>query len=378
MRITVEPKPAAELLPTGIVHQTAYWSRVKSRLGWAPEAFDLLDPAAGASAAAGGSDMLVIRRRVADDASIAYVPHGPEFLPEDGEGGSFLERVAEELRPFLPEDCIVLRFDLPWESPYAREPDRFDAEGHWLGAPDAAIRELRMNFGTDRRALRKAGTDLMPTDTVLVDLGPTEEEILARMKPKTRYNIGLAERSGVRVALEEPTEDEEAFGAWCALYAETARRNGFTLHGDAHFRAAFAESRVAENRGSAAADAARVRLLLAYLGDTPVAGLVLALAGRRATYLYGASAPAARPVMASYALQISAMRLAKAAGCVEYDLFGCSPRPDPGHPLFGLWRFKTGFGGELVHRQGCWDYPLEPEAYASWRARESTGAAFHL
>jgi lipid II:glycine glycyltransferase (peptidoglycan interpeptide bridge formation enzyme) len=69
--------------------------------------------------------------------------------------------------------------------------------------------------------------------------------------------------------------------------------------------------------------------------------------------------------MASYALPWAAIRLVRATGAAEYDLFGCAPGPDPEHPLHGLWRFKTGFGGTIVHRQGCRDYPLDARACES-------------
>lgn len=365
MRVTVEPKPPAELLPTGIVQQTAFWSRVKESLGWSAGAFDL-EPAQDS----GAGDMLVVGRGVSERASIAYVPFGPEYRPDEDARGSFLEGLSERLKAFLPRGCIFIRFELPWESPYAREESRYDAEGQWLGAPEPEARELRMNFGTERRALRKAPTDLMPPDTVIVDLRPPEDEILGRMKPKTRYNIGLAARRGVLIEDAGPAGLE----AWYALYAQTAARNGFVLHDRSHFAAVLAEG---EN-GRRGGPRETARLLIARRGGKPLAGMILALSGPRATYLYGASSGDGREAMASYALQWAAMRLAKASGALEYDLFGCSPRPDPEHPLYGLWRFKTGFGGELVHRQGCWDYPLDPSAYELWRAHEATSQGFHL
>ena len=365
MRVTVKPKPPAKLLPTGIVQQTAFWSRVKESLGWSTGAFDL-EPAPDA----GAGDMLVVGRGVSEEASIAYVPFGPEYRPDEGARGSFLESLSERLRAFLPRGCIFIRFELPWESPYAKEGSRYDADGYWLGAPEPEARELRMNFGTERRALRKAPTDLMPPDTVIVDLSPSEGEILGRMKPKTRYNIGLAARRGVLVEDAGP----EGLEDWYALYAQTAARNGFVLHDRSHFAAVLAEGEKGRSQGRREA----ARLLMAMRDGKPLAGMILALSGHRATYLYGASSDLGRDAMASYALQWAGMRLAKAAGALEYDLFGCAPRPDPEHPLYGLWRFKTGFGGKLVHRQGCWDYPLDPSTYELWRAHEATSQGFHL
>jgi lipid II:glycine glycyltransferase (peptidoglycan interpeptide bridge formation enzyme) len=64
------------------------------------------------------------------------------------------------------------------------------------------------------------------------------------------------------------------------------------------------------------------------------------------------------------------MRDAKEAGCETYDLFGIPPSDDPGHPMAGLYRFKTGFGGKIIHRCGSWDYAYQPLRYALFSAAE--------
>ncbi|MFZ2914014.1 MAG: peptidoglycan bridge formation glycyltransferase FemA/FemB family protein [Rectinemataceae bacterium] len=371
MLVTVDPKPAAALLPTGIVHQTSYWGNVKSRLGWSPQAFDLKAALAGAPEtgapeqdASGSGDILIVTRAIGPDACVAYAPFGPERLPDAERSGLYLERISERLKPMLPSDCICIRYDLPWESPYALEADRYDERGFWTGPPDARTRELRMNWGTERRNLHKAAGDVMPPDTLIIDLEPDEKEILARMKPVTRRNIRLAEKAGVEVR----EGDADDLGLWHDLYLETARRNRFTEHGIADFEAALA----ADGSGGV-----RVRLYLADCRGSTVAGMILALSNDSATYLYGASSADARDCRAAYALQWNAIKVAKASGAKEYDMFGTSPRPDESHPLYGLWRFKIGFGGHLLHRMGSWDYPLDAEAYGQWRARESALSAFH-
>jgi lipid II:glycine glycyltransferase (peptidoglycan interpeptide bridge formation enzyme) len=74
--------------------------------------------------------------------------------------------------------------------------------------------------------------------------------------------------------------------------------------------------------------------------------------------------------MAPYALQWRAMQDAKEAGCLLYDLFGIPPNEDPAHPMAGLYRFKTGFGGKIIHRPGSWDYPYKPALYGIFRTAE--------
>jgi lipid II:glycine glycyltransferase (peptidoglycan interpeptide bridge formation enzyme) len=82
--------------------------------------------------------------------------------------------------------------------------------------------------------------------------------------------------------------------------------------------------------------------------------------------------------MATYALQWEAIRTLKDAGCTEYDMFGVSPSPDPSHPMYGLYRFKSGFGGRLFHRMGCWDYPLDEDAYKVFSSGEMKAQGYHV
>jgi lipid II:glycine glycyltransferase (peptidoglycan interpeptide bridge formation enzyme) len=106
--------------------------------------------------------------------------------------------------------------------------------------------------------------------------------------------------------------------------------------------------------------------------------MFLAISGKRATYLYGASSSVHREMMGTYALQWNAIRKARETGCKEYDLFGISETPDPSHPMYGLYRFKTGFGGYKYHRQGCWDYPFNAEQYEIYRSVEMNSTGYHL
>ncbi|HAH59094.1 MAG TPA: peptidoglycan bridge formation protein FemAB, partial [Bacteroidales bacterium] len=71
------------------------------------------------------------------------------------------------------------------------------------------------------------------------------------------------------------------------------------------------------------------------------------------------------------------MMLSRETGCDEYDLFGISGNPDPAHPMYGLYRFKTGFGGDIRHQLGCWDYPLTKESYESFRIAETVAVGYH-
>ncbi|NVB81553.1 MAG: peptidoglycan bridge formation glycyltransferase FemA/FemB family protein [Kofleriaceae bacterium] len=365
LALDVVPKQTDQLIPTGIVHQTAFWGRVNRRIGHAAEAYDLAarPRATGAPVAVG--DFLVVRTPLSEDVDCAYVPFGPEVAPDAERVGAFLERLSRQLRPLLGSRCAFVRWDLPWTSLHAREPGDFTSAGTWSGPPSRHARELRMNIDTEERNLWKSLRDLLPPDTVVVDLTASEETMLARMHHKTRYNVRLAARRGVEI-VEGTVAD---LPAWYELYLETMARHNLPPRPLAHFRAMLDET------GEGSASPVQTRLLLAKQGWRLVAGMLLALAPPRATYLYGASSSEHRHLMGSSALQWAAMRAAKAHGCIDYDMLGAAPRHDDAHPLAGVHRFKMGFGGRLVHREGCWDYPFDERVYTAYRGWEQAQVA---
>ncbi|MGM0787100.1 MAG: lipid II:glycine glycyltransferase FemX [Thermodesulfobacteriota bacterium] len=362
INISLTSKQTRHVKPGLHLQQTAYWGRLKKQQGRQARAFDI---EAGKQQTYQG-DMLVVIRSIGPERCMAYVPFGPELLPEGTRRGPWLEKLSEELRPGLPENCLFIRYDLPWQSPWVHEPDRYTADNQWKGAPKARVQEMRMNFDTEHWNLRKAPTDLLPPDTVMVDVRPERDRILKRMKSKTRYNIRLAAKKGVRVY----DAGIEGLPAWYELYRRTAARHAMSLNDLQYFESVFrVRSRDVDSPAS-------VHLLLAESGGSPLAGIILAISGTRATYLYGASSWDHRNLMAPYAVQWEAICRAHKAGCSEYDLFGVSPTPDPAHPMYGLYRFKAGFGGFMLHRHGCWDYPLDEEAYEVYRTSEMAGNGF--
>jgi lipid II:glycine glycyltransferase (peptidoglycan interpeptide bridge formation enzyme) len=214
----------------------------------------------------------------------------------------------------------------------------------------------------------KKAENVQPPDTVIINLELTEEEILAGMKPKWRYNIGLAQRKGVAVrcvTFEQP-EFRAELESFYSIYQETAGRDGISIHPIEYYAALF-EIAADKNYDVDA------RLYLASHEGENISGIVTLFYQGEATYLYGASSNKKRNLMAPHALQWQAMRDAKAAGCARYDLFGIPPGPPeefPEHPMAGLWAFKTGFGGEIVRRPGCWDFPCRPVVYRLYRFAE--------
>ncbi len=359
--VRLEPIDITELPQPDNLFQGRLWAELKREFAWTPAAFHLEWRSRRAP-------LLTLVRRAENGLHLAYVPAGPDIDADDDEQGRLLETLSEELAAYLPRSTAYIRYDLPWPTPYVEPaPGQPVERVSRVRRPDPRIRELRMNFGTSRRNLRKAWTDVQPTDTILLDLLRGAEALLSAMRPKTRYNIRLAERRGVRVRRASPDRLPDFF----ELYAQTAQRNGIRLH-DYHY---FEEILEVAGRGSVPATA---ELLIAGAGDEPLAAMVMAVTGSRATYLYGASSDRSRSLMPTYALQWAAINRAIELGCDEYDLYGIPPSDDPAHPMHGLYRFKTGFGGRFMHRRGCWDFALSPDAYEEIRGRELSGAGYHL
>ncbi|MBE9602903.1 peptidoglycan bridge formation glycyltransferase FemA/FemB family protein [Pedobacter sp. MC2016-24] len=373
MNIVIEKKDIRAVYETSIIQQTAFWSEVKTKQGLQTKAFNFKVPDESIYNRASKNkythaDFLVLLQPLDREYSVAYVPYGPEIEPNEEHQGKFLEELSESLRSQLPDKCILIRYDLAWESHWAKESDCFDESGNWNGPPEKKYQEFRFNFNTINWNLRKTNSDILPSNTIFLDLQRDGSQILDAMKPKTRYNINLSYRKGItvrKVGLEN-------LHVWYALYQETALRNRIHINDISYFQTVLTAR--AENTTSPA----EVELLLAELEGTPMAAMFLVISGHRGTYLYGASSSSNRNFMATYALQWEAMKIAKERGCIEYDLFGVAPRPDPAHPLYGLYKFKTGFGGQLYHRMGCWDYPLDMKQYQRFIGTEMHSQGYHV
>jgi len=346
MKISVEAAEIHDLDRSESLLQSGFWGAFRGRLGWQSLAFRC-------RCRADAFGLLVLVRRLAPGFALAYVPHGPEIEEPAANREGFLVALSQALRPYLPR-CVFLRFDLPW-----------GREG--LGNHP----EVLKNYN----GLRKAPMDVQPPSTVILDLRAGEGELLAAMKSKTRYNIRLAARKGVELSIDRqgPSERrsvEPALAEWYRLYEETARRDRITLHGQQYYRTLFTLA------GDYGAGGPELYLLSARHGGEFLAGIILALKGKRAWYLYGASSDIKRNLMPGYALQWRAILLAKERGCRCYDLFGIPPDDDPEHPMHGLFRFKTGFGGQVINRLGCYDLSYRPLLYRLYRLAEALRAAY--
>jgi len=310
--------------------QSDFWGSFKAKFGW--EAFAFQAVWKTESSAQEEKPLLVLRRRFAPIFALAYIPWGPE-LPVSVPFQPALEELAKCLKETLPKDTVFIRFD----PPKLVEPDE---NNNKVSMPSSFV---------------KAEADIQPPDTVILDLLQPMESIIEQMKPKWRYNYRLSIKKGVKVRQAEKSE----IAVFYNLLKETSKRDRIAIHGFEYYKALF-ENKVPE-----------IRLYLAEHEGDILAGIVTLFRGQQAVYLYGASSDKKRNFMPAYALQLKAIEDAKNFGCKNYDFFGIPPSNEKSHSMSGLYQFKTGFGGRIIHRIGSWDYPCSRLLYLFFRITEN-------
>lgn len=316
-------------LPAPHLLQTWEWGEVKAQTGWTAQRLLWTQPATGAPAAAAS---LLLRRIGRLPWGVAYVPKGPLLDWDDPTTAELalagVEATARQRR------AIFVKID----------PD----------VDPASLAGQRLVTTLRRRGWQASAEQIQFRNTALLNLAAGEEALLAGMKPKWRYNIRLAERRGVQVRLGSPAD----LPAFYALYAETGSRDGFIVRPFEYYQQTWL--RFMQPAGKEAPWAA---LLLAEVEGDAVAGLIIFGFAATAWYLYGASSERQRNLMPNHLLQWEAMRLAAARGCTSYDLWGAPDVLDESDALWGVWRFKEGFGAQFAPHIGAWDFPVNRPLY---------------
>lgn len=200
--------------------------------------------------------------------------------------------------------------------------------------------------------------EMQPLHNWLVDLTQTEEEILAGMKQKGRYNIKISQKSELTMTSSNVAGKE--LEAFYESYALTGKRHKITYRGKAYFES------LLEILGSN--DYCRVYTV--WHGKTALASAVITYFDKSALYLYGGSSELHREMNAPYLLHWEIMREAKERGCLEYNFLGVAPDDSPKHSWAGITRFKKQFGGYQVDILGCFDLPLRKLEYAVFKVME--------
>lgn len=300
--------------PQTHILQSWEWGEFKSRYGWTARRLVW-----GTDAAA----QVLTRSALRGAVRVLYVPKGPLL---DWSNEPLRSRVLHDLQNLARhERAILIKIDpdVLVGGDIARDLEA----GDWRLSPD------QIQF----------------RNTAILDLAQDEAEILAAMKQKTRYNLRLAERKGVRVRAGGAADLDLLY----RMYAETSVRDGFMIRTADYYRDAWGSF----------TRAGLAQPFIAEVEGEAVGGLVLYQFARTAWYMYGMSRDAHREKMPNHLLQWEAMRWAKANGCDTYDFWGAPDEFVETDPMWGVWKFKEGFGAQAVRHIGAWDYAPAPRLY---------------
>ncbi len=331
--------------PQGHLLQTSAWATLKRKFGWRDGGVALLADADNDQTIQAGA-MLLYRR--AAGLTLAYAPRGPLTNWHDHTLTAALLLQLREQAQRAGAALLKVEPDLP-DSP--------------------ANRGLLRSYG-----LRPSAQTVQPRSTIQLDITGSDDAILKAMKSKWRYNIRLAKRKGVTVrpasAADLPAINE--------LMQITGERDDFSVHSADYYTTA--HELFVPDDGC---------FLLAEYDGLPLAAIVVCAVGKTAYYLWGASSDRERNRMPNHALQWAGIQWAKERGAARYDFWGIpdalgeiaiglrngdgSGTPSEALPvdlgafphgeLWGVYRFKQGFGGDVTRTVGAWDLPINQVGY---------------
>jgi peptidoglycan pentaglycine glycine transferase (the first glycine) len=324
--------------PQGSILQTTNWARLKNRFNWAARRVWLKQDGQLVAGA-----QILFRSAALGLLKMGYIPHGPLVDWQDEEQVAVLFNQID-MACYENRAGLVKMEPLLWQDEMSPE--------QWAA------------FCQRQETMMLAETDtIQPPRTMIVDLRPSPDDILANMKSKTRYNIRLSAKKGVTVR-QGGSNDLPLFNQ---LMTITGQRDGFGVHAPIYYKA-FWEIFAPE----------QAAMFIAEFEERPLAAIIVSAVGNKAVYLYGASSNDERQRMPTYAVQWAAIQWAKERGCTEYDLWGI---PDASEDeleanftkrsdgLWGVYRFKRGFGGQNRRTVGAVDriYNKRVHKLYQWR-----------
>ena len=299
--------------------QTSDWGKVKTNWRW--RGIICRDE----SGAIKGAAAFLIRKIPLLPYTLFYSPRGPVCDLHDREVVTALMEGAKDLGKKF--GCCDIKIDTD------------------TGVDDDAIRELMTGLGFKFMGNTQSFETAQPRFVFRLNVeGKTEDELMASFHNKTRYNIRVAEKKGVSIEIK----GAEAAEDFHKIMIETGNRDNFGIRSTEYFE------RILNSLGKNA------RLYLAYYEGKPIAGSLAILCGDKVWYLYGASSNEHRNLMPNYLVQWAMIQWAVAEGCRIYDLRGVSGFLDESNPLYGIYKFKKRFGGDLTEFIGEMDLVVKP------------------
>ncbi len=266
--------------------------------------------------------------------SFLYIPYGP--VVKKGEHIDILEKAYKRLFDYLQKEVK-------------------DKNDIFLKIEQENSPVNLVDFG-----FKKSKKDIQARETMIMNLSLSENELLKRMKQKTRYNIRLAERKGVRIFQLE--EKESAFDIFYKLLHETSQRNKFGIHPKEYY-----EKLVENYFGKQKGKDFFVKIFFAEYEGEVITSALIGYFNKRATFLYGGSSDKYKNVMTPYLLHWEIIKDAKQDGFLEYDFWGIVTEKTDKRKVEkwkGFSNFKKGFCGEIVELPGAYDFVYSKFWYA--------------
>lgn len=320
---------------SGHIYQSKEWSEFKESAGWEP-LYCIYEATAYIVA------FVLLRKPVSILGNIYYCSKGPGFFKDfstDDDSLPHFKEFLNDLKSFISKhDRLAILVKI--------EPELLDEQ----------------NFGLDKLGLVKSSSDLQFKATIFVDISKSEEDILDGFRQKTRYNIRLAERKGVEIAMREMNSENSSL--MYELMSATQGRGKFFLRPKNYF--------VDYWHKLAKADMGQL-FVATHEGDV-LAAVFATIFGSKSYYKDGGSFETKRNLMAPYLLQWEAMKWAKSKGATGYDMVAVPPKSqldNPSHHQSGLYQFKRGFNEEVTEFVGCWDLPINQRKFNIWKKQES-------
>ncbi len=298
--------------------QTQEWVDLKVSQGWKSEKID---------------DIFVLEKPLPMGLSFLYAPEVEWRTIKDLQ--NFLEKIQKNIKK---NGTIFVRLEILDEN------------------DKKMVQKLR------EKKFIKAFEELQPEWRQIIDISKSEEEILAQMKPKGRYNIKVSQKHGVEVTICPIDRLNDGIEIFYDLYQQTAEHQKLSLRDKKYF---LEMMKSLYPRGEAA-------IIIARYNHVPLAAIIVTFYDRAASYLYGGTSRLHKEVMAPYATHWQAILEAKKRGCKIYDLLAIAP-PEAGenHKYANLTFFKEQFGGQKINIVGSWDLVYKPLWYKIFKLAES-------
>ena len=338
-------------LPLPHLLQTWEWSQVKAKYGWQPMPFVWSDPQSSSTNLPLAAAM-VLKRSLpvtgfAKKMCVLYIPKGPNL---DWNDAVLRQRVLGDLQLFAKhQGAIFVKGDpdvaLGQGVPRTEEAVEF--------AGGQAVRSELMH-----RGWKFSQDQIQFRNTVLINLSPSLDELLAHMKQKTRYNIRLAQKKGVTVRVGIVDDLPMLYH----MYAETSLRDGFLIREEGYYQTVWRTFGIS-SPGTPSRSTPFHEAIIAEVDGEPVGAVSMFFFAGQAIYLFGMSRDEHREKMPNYLLQWEAMQRAKALDIKIYNLWGAPNKFDQSDDLWGVFRFKEGLGGYVSRSMGAWDFTPNPMLY---------------